>query len=169
MFSVVLIACIAYSANSQTFSLSGKTTEDSGHNQVVTLEIDTKNDLVQITFTGKSSEWMGTGFGSHEMDHTYVIVADGVDNVVGEWKLTSKTRGSKLRRSITVTSNSVKNGVRYANNYPVLFNIIYSHTDTYRTVVVTRNVTGSNSEYYTFPTKQENIEIIWAYGPSSQP
>eukprot|EP01083_Nonionella_stella_P279174 949687_1 len=149
MFSVVLIACIAYSANSQTFSLSGKTTEDSGHNQVVTLEIDTKNDLVQITFTGKSSEWMGTGFGSHEMDHTYVIVADGVDNVVGEWKLTSKTRGSKLRRSITVTSNSVKNGVR--------------------TVVVTRNVTGSNSEYYTFPTKQENIEIIWAYGPSSQP
>lgn len=61
---------------------------------------------------GKSTEWMGTGWGSNEMENTYTIVADGTGYGVGEWRLDSKDRGHQLKPTIAVISNTVDSGVR---------------------------------------------------------
>ena len=138
---------------SQTFSLSGSTIEynKGNYNQTVSLQVDTVNNLVEITLTGSSTSWMGTGWGSDEMTNTYAIVADGIDSNVGEWRLNSNNRGSKLSNSITVISDVINNNNKI------------------RTVVLQRNANGASNDYYTFPTKPADIEIIWAYGPTDQP
>ena len=149
MVTTLAITLYIMCADGQSFTLSGSITEDSDRDQKLTLQIDPTNNIAQITMSGESSRWFGTGFGSHEMDHTYSIVADGQDANVGEWRLNSDNRGSKLSNSLNIISNTVSGSTR--------------------TVVLTRNVTGNGPYYYNFPTKPGDIEIIWAYGPSSQP
>eukprot|EP01084_Bolivina_argentea_P172518 298851_1 len=150
MFSLLLLSIIGvlYVNGQNQFTLKGEKTVDSDHHEAVTLEVSPSTNIAQITMTGKSSEWMGVGWGGHSMDHTYAICADGEGTGVSEWTLGDNKRGTQLRKTITVQSDTVSNGVR--------------------TVVVTRNTTVTGSQYYNFPEKAEQIEIIWAYGPSDQ-
>ena len=114
---------------------------------------------VVITMTGPAERWIGAGFmaklpvtlpGSRSgsaMDGTYAVVALG-DGSVQERKLGHHTAGTPLARSVTVVSNTVKDGVR--------------------TVVVSRPLQGASNNHFTFPKGADSLGLISAVGTSAQ-
>ena len=84
---------------------------------------------VTITLRGPADgNWFGVGFDTTSMSNSpYAIVVDGADGNVSEHVLGSHIAGITLASSVDVVSNMV--------------------TDGFRTVVVTRGLTGISPEY----------------------
>ena len=132
------------------YILEGFANVDSLFDQTMKLEISPSNSSVQLTLTGAEDVWNGFGFNAYFMNGTYAIIMDGSNNgSVYEYVLGYHQRGNVLESTINILSNTVSNGQR--------------------TVVLTREIKGRNSSYYSFPTMACQIPIIWAAGFESQP
>ena len=83
------------------------------------------------------------------MDNTYAIIIDGEGNGIYEYKLGKQVRGNELTSTIVLENNNIINNMRI--------------------VLLMRNITGLNNDYYTFPTKVTSIPMIDAFGPTTPP
>lgn len=111
----------------------------------LSITVDTTN--ANVTLTGPSSVWFGVGFNAQTMkDAPYAIIVDGT-GAVTERRLVEHGPGIVLTNSVTVVSNTVQAG--------------------FRTVVLSRGVTGKTTQHYTIPTQPGDINIITAVGQSS--
>jgi len=111
-----------------------------------TLHLDNTVAKTTITLSGPNGKWFSVGLGSPNFamkDKPYTIVVDGSGNV-SERKLGDHDPGTVLASSLTVTSNSVKDGVR--------------------TVVMTRPFKGKTADHYTFDVKVTSLPVISASG-----
>ena len=109
------------------------------------------NDQVEIRMTGPTDKWFGIGFDSKKMANTYSIVAysDNDEDTVNEIKLGHHSPGSVY--------------------FDQMIDIIQdSNYNDERTVILLRNRTGINSEYFTFPQEPMDVDIIYAYGPAAE-
>jgi hypothetical protein len=109
----------------------------------VDVAVDTAADLVTITLSGPPVVWFGTGFNATEMRGTYVIIVDGEGNVM-ERVLGDHVPGVKVDDSVTLVSNTV--------------------VGRYRTVVLTRPLTGKTAAHYSFSATETTVPIIQAVG-----
>ena len=145
--ATVFLYCIISS-----HSLSGSVTLDSDNDQKLTLNIDTSAGTVDILMTGKSDAWFGVGFNGTDMADVYTILADYDSSTVYELYLgdggCSPECDKQLTSTITVKSNIVNDDIR--------------------TVNITRAITITNAEYYSFSTSATSIPLIWAYGPDKE-
>lgn len=97
-----------------------------------------------ITLKGDSTNWFGVAFNAHTMsDLPYSIIVNGYGKVF-EHKLGNHDQGELLKSTIEILENSVINGIR--------------------TVQLSRNNIGLNSDYYTFTPNSPNIPILLAVG-----
>eukprot|EP01084_Bolivina_argentea_P022313 41467_1 len=148
LFYQTLLISVCYAEFNYT--LEGFVNVDPFYNQTILLKIAPSISTLQLTLTGVDFDWMGFGFGNIVMNSTYAIVVDGSDTgTVYEYVLGNHERGTQLSSMVNIKSNTVLNGER--------------------TVILTRNLNGTNNNYYSFPTVPCNIPIIWANGYSSQP
>merc|ERR1712142_280236 len=125
------------------------TTEDALTTTTLLLDNRVQGGKVTITMTGPNGKWFSVGIGSDHFamsDKPYTIVVDGTGNV-SERKLGDHDSGSVLPSSLTVISNSVKDGVRE--------------------VVMTRAFAGKTPDHYSFETKTSSIPMISASGLGS--
>jgi len=109
----------------------------------IAITVDPTADSVRITMTGPGSVWFAFGFGNSFMANTYCFVASGGGNI-SEWKLGNHTAGSMLSESLMSSS--------------------YSSTGGRATAIVTRSISGMNSDYFTFPSEASTFTLIWGYG-----
>lgn len=108
------------------------------------LSVIVKNGKALVTISGDATKWFSVGFGAYQMQDspdTLVIYADGR---VEERKLAQYSPGGILKLEFTLLSNSVINGTR--------------------TVTLSRSVTGSSPDRFTFPSTGSPIQYIWAAG-----
>lgn len=88
-----------------------------------------------ISLVGPSNVWFGVGFNASAMkDAPWAIIVDGYGNVT-ERKLADQNPGKQLATSLSVLSTSVSGGLR--------------------TVVATRPMTGTSSDYFSFTAGQD--------------
>ena len=129
---------------SDVTKFDGFMTNDPVTNVSLRLNIDKHFDMVSITMKGPADVWFGVGFNAKSMgDLPYTIIVNGSGGVF-ENKLGNHIPGQVLGSSIHVLENNVSNNIR--------------------TVVLTRNIEGLNSNYYTFNTDESTIPIITASG-----
>eukprot|EP00091_Calanus_sinicus_P006606 TRINITY_DN17302_c0_g1_i2.p1 TRINITY_DN17302_c0_g1~~TRINITY_DN17302_c0_g1_i2.p1 ORF type:complete len:147 (-),score=29.71 TRINITY_DN17302_c0_g1_i2:168-608(-) len=108
------------------------TADPSQTTTTVLLDSTVPDGKATITLSGPNGKWFSVGLGSPHFvmsDKPYTIVVDGTGNV-SERKLGDHDPGTVLASSLTVTSNSVKDGVRK--------------------VVMTRKFAGKTPDHYTF-------------------
>lgn len=130
--------------NAQSFS--GSKVVNASNGMTINVTAYPVGDSVQVTLTGPSNVWFAFGFGSSFMANTYCILTDGTGNI-SERKLGNHNGGSLLPSSFTRSSQSNNSGTR--------------------TTMVTRTLSGLNSNYFTFPGSASTITLIWAFGNSS--
>ena len=105
-------------------------------------------NTAEIKFNGPNQYFYGIGFNATDMNGTYAIIVVGNSGEIEERQLGLNAPGVALKSSITVTSNTVTNGVR--------------------SVVLTRNMTAPNDQYYSFQTKvDQDFDIIYCYGTTA--
>jgi len=110
---------------------------------LVTMHL-TVGKVVNMTLVGPSDVWFGVGFNAAAMkDKPYTIVVNGHGDV-SEVKLDDHLPGRNISKSITVVSNTEKDGMR--------------------TVVLTRPLQGATADHYTFSLSQTNLNFINAVG-----
>ena len=120
------------------------------HGQLIEVTVNTSTMMVNILLSGDSKYWYGVGFNGTDMNNTYAIIVDGSDNKnnVYEYLLGSGTCSPGcdmlLESTLTINKNSNTDDIQLAN--------------------ITRNATINNSSYYSFPTKQGSINLIFAFG-----
>jgi hypothetical protein len=108
------------------------------------LDLDIASGNATITVSGQDGKWFGIGFGAQSMaSQPYAIVVDG-EGKVTEHKLGYYDAGSLLKESVSVTKNTVAEGVR--------------------TVVLKRTLGGATSQHYTFDPSSSVIMFISAAG-----
>lgn len=108
------------------------------------LNLNKSSNLVTITMTGPADIWFGIGFNAKSMgDLPYTIIVNGSGDVF-EDKLGNHDPGQVLKPSIKVIENNISNNIR--------------------TVVISREIQGLNSNYYTFNINESTIPIITASG-----
>ncbi len=144
LYSIILclLVNITYAAQKQA-----TTTANFGNGNIqVTITLDNSTNKATIVMEGPETKWYAIGFGNNQMNGTYSIVIDG--GVPTERKLGNHSSGFVLTSSLTVNSNTINAGVR--------------------TVSVTRDLTGSSSDYYTFDYNAlGDIDVIYGVGSSS--
>lgn len=145
-YSVLLLAGLLLTTQSNAQVFSGTTTVSSSNNMTVTVTVNTNTNLATITMTGTNGSWYAYGFGGSSMNGTYALVSNGT-NTITERSLGFHTGGSTLTNSTTLTGNNLSGSTR--------------------TMKVTRSITGATGSHYTFPSSAQNISIIWAKGNSS--
>lgn len=114
----------------------------------VTIKLDASTSIATIILEGPSSNWFSVGINAPSFamsDLPYTIVVDGNGNV-SERKLGNHAPGTLIKQSVTVTSNSIADGVR--------------------TVTMHRNFAGITSDHYTFSSSISNLPLIFASGTS---
>ena len=117
----------------------------------LTVGVDAGNDRAKITITGPGDRWFGVGFNATLMaDKPYAITIEGSSGSVVERRLGShdgnNPAGTVLKKSVTVVSNTVVNGLR--------------------TVVLTRPLQGATTQHYTFDPSNLQMDFINAVGSS---
>ena len=115
----------------------------------VKLELDTKGKKATITMSGPDGKYFSVGFNSPNFamsDKPYTIVVDGTGNV-SERKLGDHDPGTVIEQSVSVTSNTVEDGVR--------------------TVTMVRDLAGKTSDHYTFDPSVSSLPVISASGSGS--
>jgi len=122
--------------------ICGMTELNSANEISVAFMFDYDAGEVTITMQGPSDQWFGVGFGASSMDGTYAIINEG-NNDISERKLGDHNSGSSLTNSFSTESYNVNGDIR--------------------TVVVTRDITGSDGDYYTFSTyaADDTLSLIW--------
>eukprot|EP00039_Didymoeca_costata_P022118 m.3773 g.3773 ORF g.3773 m.3773 type:complete len:792 (-) comp2823_c0_seq1:19-2394(-) len=127
-------------ANTSTVKCaSGSKTLSGFTSSVIDMGVSIMDTTATITLKGPSNVWFGVGFGAQAMlDAPWTIIVDGYGNV-SEYKLGNHLAGNQLKPSLTVTSNTVAQGVR--------------------TVVVSRPTQGSGPDYYSFNTSAQDASI----------
>ena len=114
----------------------------------VTISLDASSSVATITITGPSTNWFSVGINAPNFamsDLPYTIVVDGNGNV-SERKLANHAPGHVITPSVTVTSNSITNGVR--------------------TVTMHRDFAGATADHYTFSASTSTLPLIFASGTS---
>merc|ERR1719369_264581 len=112
----------------------------------VTIHLDNTIEKATITMSGPNGQWFSVGLNTPNFvmkDAPYTIVVDGSGNV-SERKLGDHDPGTVIDSTLTVTSNTIKDGVRE--------------------VVMTRPFKGKTPDHYTFDPKVTNIPLISASG-----
>lgn len=144
----ILFFLMGFVISSTVFSQTyiGNTVVNSANNMEVSVVVDPVLSTIEITMTGPINVFRGYGFGGSAMSTTYAIITDGNGNVE-ERKLGNHNSGTVLTSSLTSTSHSV--------------------TGSIATTIVTRPLTGMNSDYYTFLSGASTVPIIWAFGQSA--
>ena len=113
----------------------------------LTVNINNKNNSVELNITGPYNVWYGVAFNAKSMgDLPYAIIVDGNGNIQ-EYKLANHAAGTKLKNSIKLLSSTI--------------------TNKYRSVILERKLEGLNSNYYTFNIDDSNIPILNAVGSTS--
>ena len=115
----------------------------------VKLELNTNNKKATITLSGPNGKYFSVGFNAPNFamsDKPYTIVVDGTGNV-SERKLGDHDPGTVIEQSVSVTSNTVVDGVR--------------------TVTMVRDLAGKTSDHYTFDPSVSSLPIISASGSGS--
>ena len=122
-------------------ALYGTTGVNNITNVSLTLKIDKK---VEIILSGPSNLWYGLAFNAHSMaDLPYAIIVNGTGSVF-EVKLGNHDGGQVLKSSLNIISNKLNNGMR--------------------TLTLSRDLEGLNSDYYSFQKNQTTIPILSALG-----
>jgi len=144
---------VNYNSNSSsTAQCQGPSTpHKSGHlsgtqTDLVTIQLDISDvtSLASMTLSGPSDVWFGVGFNASTMgDLPYAVIVDGQGNVQ-ERKMGDHVIGTALSSSVTISSNTVLDGIR--------------------TVKLTRPLEGLTSDHYTFDTSRGSINFINAIG-----
>ena len=136
-------------------SVFGQTTPDTAGQQLlfdnaqstdqqVNIELFFDDNLMQMTYSGPSTNWYGIGFNNTVMTFTYAIIIDGEGNLQ-ERQLGMNSPGMILPTTVEKLNDNVSNGVR--------------------TVKLSRPMIGNNSDYFTFTDEKiQNFSIIYAYG-----
>ena len=111
----------------------------------MSISLDATKGQATITLSGPSEVWFGVGLNAQAMsDLPYAIIVNG-SGQVQERKLANHDPGVQIADSITVTSNTVNNGVR--------------------TLVMTRPMKGATANHFTFaPADQSTLPFISAIG-----
>ena len=110
------------------------TADPSQTTTTVLLDSTVSDGKATFTLYGPNGKWFSVGLGSSHFsmsDKPYPIVDDGTGNF-SERKFGDHNPGTVLASSLTVTSSSVKDGVRE--------------------VVMTRTFAGKTPDHYTFDT-----------------
>ena len=151
LVSFVLSIVGIINAQEVQYNLSASAVLDSDNNCNLSVSIWPSKGTVTINMTGPDSLWFGVGFGTSTMKDAYSIVcAKSIVNksttpICQENKLSATGYGKLLDPgTITVISDSTKKGVR--------------------SVSMTRNITISGSDYFSFPTAPSTISTIHAIG-----
>jgi hypothetical protein len=126
----------------------------------VSLDLDAKSDKATIIVEGPADVWFGVGFGYHHVSTGGADPSVGVSMIGTNWTLVMFPNGTVQERklgnhepgyvlppSITVTSNTVANGVRK--------------------VIVTRSIAGVQSDNYKFDPSANQVTFINAIGGSA--
>ena len=122
----------------------GNTHIDPNTNVGVGVIINTTHNQVILNLTGPSSLWYGVAFNAYNMgDLPYSIIVDG-SGVVSEYKLGNHECGEKLTSSLKVLTNNINGD--------------------FRSVLVSRTLSGLNTKYYTFTNNQATIPMLTAVG-----
>ena len=107
----------------------------------ISVTIDTTTNIVDIVLVGPSDRWFGVGWGTDAMSGAYAFV---ISSFVSEYKITKGNGGSALDpQMITILSDTSDSGKR--------------------TVMLQRARVGLDTDYYTFPTTPQTIDIIYAF------
>mmetsp|Transcript_37827 Transcript_37827/g.33415 ORF Transcript_37827/g.33415 Transcript_37827/m.33415 type:complete len:175 (+) Transcript_37827:93-617(+) len=143
----VIISAFLYQAYA---NLMGSVILDQASGTSLMVSIDTSKNMVEIDLAGDGRYWFGVGFNSTDMNNTYTILVDGGNDAgkIYEYKLGSGTCSPKCDKMLTSTTKTNSNSL----------------DGSVRTINVTRSVTGSNGDYYTFPTSPTTISLIWGVG-----
>ena len=115
----------------------------------VSVSLDAKKSLANITLRGPASVWFGAAFGGRAMaDAPWTVVVAG-NGSVSERKLGDHVAGTLLTPSVTVVSATVEGGTR--------------------TVVVSRPLKGASANYFTFSVgaSDTTIPILTAIGSTA--
>jgi hypothetical protein len=112
------------------------------------VSIDLTKQEALITLVGPANVWFGVGFNASSMkDAPWTIIVDGYGKVT-ERKLADQNPGEELKSSVTVLSTSVAAG--------------------HRTVVMSRPMTGTSSDYFSFSAGQ-NVLLPFINAVGSKP
>merc|ERR1712228_1166278 len=149
--SLFTISCLLsiHVAKSQTTpdSITSKTLYGSvGESVEISLYFSV--NTVEIKFNGPNEYFYGIGFNATDMNGTYAIIVVGNSGQIKERQLGLNAPGVQLKSSITVTSNTVTNGVR--------------------SVALQRDMTANDAQYYAFqPKVDQTLDIIYCYGTTA--
>lgn len=125
-------------------SLNASISSPIGVNVTLSIEGHTSN-AIEITLTGPSNLWFGVGFNAAKMaDSPYAIIVSG--ETITERKLVDHGPGTVLTQSVKIVSNTVVNNMR--------------------TVILSRDLTNSDDQYFSFPSNPSSIPFITAVGNS---
>eukprot|EP00462_Mataza_sp_D1_P015332 CAMPEP_0175150732 /NCGR_PEP_ID=MMETSP0087-20121206/18060_1 /TAXON_ID=136419 /ORGANISM="Unknown Unknown, Strain D1" /LENGTH=727 /DNA_ID=CAMNT_0016436763 /DNA_START=67 /DNA_END=2250 /DNA_ORIENTATION=+ len=102
------------------------------------------DNTILLTLQGPADKWFGVGFDAKQMvSAPYAIIVNGT-GAIWEQKLDDHAPGKTLANSLTVVSNSVSNSIR--------------------TVLVSRTLTGKTQDHYTFENTLGSLDLIAASG-----
>ena len=137
LFAVMLFA---FMANAQF------TTGEVALSYGMSVKMDTDASQVTLTLKGPTNKWFAVGFGGQEMGAvTDVFLYDGT-NVFDKTGHTYAAPTNDTTQDWTIDSNTISGATR--------------------TIIATRNLSGSDSSDYTFSNSSSAIPIIYAHGSS---
>lgn len=139
--SISVITSIASPARADLLYGVTQTTFPSGGTPVdLMLNVDTDLGKVNFEITGRSDGWFAVGFGNSVMANTYGILALQDGSV--EERTLNYSGGSVLTPEVTVLSNTVDGDLR--------------------TLLLERDLSVVDTNYYSFPTSETTIALISA-------
>eukprot|EP01084_Bolivina_argentea_P046756 86105_1 len=126
------------------------------HSLSVTIEINEKQDVININLSGPTDVYFAVGFGSNVMKDTWTIIVNG-EGENGWCERTLSNHGSGIQ-SETESFKMLENKYVHSDTYSQLF---------LRRLHIQKSLTSLES-YHPFNIDDNSINVIWAIGMNKE-